>query len=79
MPEFRLLIPLSDHTASDPRLAVLPIGLGAKALSARPATVPDAEVAIRTLDSEICGTLAEAALAADGADDVRKILETIRS
>ncbi|MGQ9369610.1 phosphoenolpyruvate--protein phosphotransferase [Azospirillum sp. ST 5-10] len=60
--------------ASDPLAAPLLIGLGVTELSATPAVIADLKAFIRTLRMEDCRRIAEAALAADGPEEVRRLV-----
>ncbi|CBS89697.1 phosphoenolpyruvate--protein phosphotransferase [Azospirillum lipoferum] len=61
-------------SASDPMAAPLLIGLGVTELSATPAVIADLKAFIRTLRMEDCRRVAEAALATDSADEVRRLV-----
>jgi len=61
--------------ASDPLAAAVLIGLGVTELSAAPGAIPALKARVRTLTMEQCGALAERALAAATAGEVRMILE----
>ncbi|WP_372394914.1 phosphoenolpyruvate--protein phosphotransferase [Azospirillum sp. HJ39] len=60
--------------ASDPMAAPLLIGLGVTELSATPAVIADLKAQIRGLRLEDCRRVAEAALATDSADEVRRLV-----
>lgn len=60
---------------SDPRAAPLLVGLGITEISAVPAAVPDVKAAIRATTLPAARTLAERALAATSAAQVRALLE----
>lgn len=61
-------------SASDPMAAPLLIGLGVTELSATPAVIADLKAFIRTLRMEDCRRVAEAALATDSAEEVRRLV-----
>lgn len=61
--------------ASDPKAAAVLIGLGATELSAVPAAVAQVKAQVRTLTMDRCRVLAERALAAATAREVRAMLE----
>jgi phosphocarrier protein FPr/phosphocarrier protein len=61
--------------ASDPKAAAILIGLGATELSAAPAAVPALKARVRLLNLEKCRALAERALEAGTASEVRALLE----
>lgn len=60
--------------ASDPKAAAVLVGLGVTELSAVPAAVSQVKAQVRELTMERCRTLADRALAAATADEVRSIL-----
>jgi phosphocarrier protein FPr/phosphocarrier protein len=62
--------------ASDPKAAAVLIGLGATELSAVPAAVAQVKAQVRELTIERCRALAERALAASTAREVRAMLES---
>jgi phosphocarrier protein FPr/phosphocarrier protein len=62
--------------AGDPTAIPLLIGLGVTKLSMTPAAIPEAKALIRTLATEACRKLADSALSADCADDVRALAAT---
>ena len=59
--------------AGDPAAIPILIGLGVGKLSMAPAAIPEAKALIRTLSSEACRRLAEAALAETSAEGVRAL------
>lgn len=59
--------------ASDPMAAALLIGLGVTELSAAPAAVAEVKASVRAASLADCQDLARRALAADGADEVRRL------
>jgi phosphocarrier protein FPr/phosphocarrier protein len=61
--------------ASDPAAAAILIGLGVDELSVSPPMVPAIKARVRMLDSAGCRRLAESALQAANAADVRKLIE----
>ncbi|BAI75162.1 phosphotransferase system, enzyme I (plasmid) [Azospirillum sp. B510] len=61
-------------SASDPMAAPLLIGLGVTELSATPAVIADLKAFIRILRLEDCRRVAEAALATDSAEEVRRLV-----
>lgn len=69
------MIGVCGGLASDPQAAALLIGLGVNELSATPAMVPAVKAAIRTTAMPVARRLAERALAAVSAAEVRAIVE----
>ncbi|MBP2300785.1 phosphoenolpyruvate--protein phosphotransferase [Azospirillum picis] len=67
------MVAVCGGSASDPMAAPLLIGLGVTELSATPAVIADLKAFIRTLRLEDCRRVAEQALAADSADEVRRL------
>jgi phosphocarrier protein FPr/phosphocarrier protein len=61
--------------ASDPKAAALLIGLGATELSVVPAAISSVKAAVRSLGMEYCRALAERALLAGTAGEVRSLLK----
>jgi phosphoenolpyruvate-protein kinase (PTS system EI component) len=61
--------------ASDPKAAPFLIGLGATELSAAAASIPKLKAKVRSLTMEACRSLAERALAASTAAEVRALIE----
>ena len=59
--------------AGDPAAAVLLAGLGATELSMAPALVPEAKEALRSVALADARAVAERALAAEDADEARRI------
>ncbi|CAO3426489.1 phosphoenolpyruvate--protein phosphotransferase [Azospirillum endophyticum] len=68
------IVAVCGGSASDPMAAPLLIGLGVTELSATPAVIADLKAFIRTLRMEDCRRVAEAALATDSADEVRRLV-----
>lgn len=68
------VVAVCGGSASDPMAAPLLIGLGVTELSATPAVIADLKAFIRTLRMEDCQRVAEAALATDSADEVRRLV-----
>ncbi|MBK1838613.1 phosphoenolpyruvate--protein phosphotransferase [Azospirillum sp. YIM B02556] len=68
------VVAVCGGSASDPMAAPLLIGLGVTELSATPAVIADLKAFIRTLRLEDCRRVAEAALATDSADEVRRLV-----
>jgi len=61
--------------ASEPKAAAVLIGLGVTELSAVPASIPQVKAQVRELTMDGCRALAERALAAATAAEVRAMLE----
>ncbi|WP_109107589.1 phosphoenolpyruvate--protein phosphotransferase [Azospirillum sp. TSO35-2] len=68
------MVAVCGGSASDPMAAPLLIGLGVTELSATPAVIADLKAFIRTLRLDDCRRVAEAALMADSADEVRRLV-----
>jgi multiphosphoryl transfer protein len=67
-------VSLCGGLAADPQALPLLLGLGLRELSVPAACLPSVKRAVRSLDLRRCETLAERALAADSAADVRAVL-----
>jgi phosphoenolpyruvate-protein kinase (PTS system EI component) len=63
--------------AADPRLMVLLVGLGFRALSATPAALPAVKRALASVDTREARTLARRALRARADDEVSEMLSEI--
>jgi len=59
--------------ASDPSAAPLLAGLGVNELSAVPSVIPEIKASLRAVTLDVCRALAERALAAESAADVRAL------
>ncbi len=67
-------VAVCGELGGNPQATALLIGLGVDELSCAPAALPHVRAAIRAVDSAAARGLAEAALAASGADEVQKLL-----
>lgn len=67
---------ICGEAAADPLLAVVLVGLGATTLSMSPAALADVRLSLTRYTLDQARTLAEAALAADGAAEAREAVRT---
>jgi phosphoenolpyruvate-protein phosphotransferase/dihydroxyacetone kinase phosphotransfer subunit len=70
----RVDVSVCGEVASDELAVPILVGLGVRELSVSPHAVPRVKATVRSLDSDLCRTLAQQALALAGADDVRKLV-----
>jgi len=75
----RIDVAVCGEAASDELAIPVLVGLGVRELSVSPPAVPRVKAAVRELDVERCGTLAQRALGLAGADDVRKLVLSMLS
>lgn len=72
-------VTVCGEAASDELAIPVLVGLGVRELSVAAPAVPRVKAAVRELDVERCGTLAQHALGLAGADDVRKLVLSMLS
>jgi len=75
----RIDVAVCGEAASDELAIPVLVGLGVRELSVSAPAVPRVKAAVRELDVERCGTLAQRALGLPGADDVRKLVLSMLS
>ncbi|MCP4399066.1 MAG: phosphoenolpyruvate--protein phosphotransferase [bacterium] len=71
-------VAVCGELASDPSAVSVLIGLGVDELSLNPGSIPEIKATIRGIDREAAVRLAQRALQAESAEEVRKLAATIR-